>query len=138
MKLQKAEFVYKMVQKGFKYEDIAHVIKTKKLNMPSDNFSLKTYYAQYRDSRKCQNPILNSYIDRLIEQESKSEKETWQELYGEQERTMDWKVKFACNDPECDSLYSRDIKMHDGHAHYGQRRCLVCDKHIKWIPFPTL
>ena len=51
---------------------------------------------------------------------------------------MDWKVKFACNDPECDSLYSRDIKMHDGHAHYGQRRCLVCDKHIKWIPFPTL
>ena len=138
MKLQKAEFVYKMVQGGYNYEDIARVIKIKKLNMPSDNFSLKVYYNQYKNSNKCVNPVLNSYIDRLIEQESKSEEETWQELYGEQERTMDWKVKFACNDPECGSLYSRDIKMQDGHAHYGQRRCLVCDKHIKWIPFPIL
>ena len=138
MKLQKAEFVYKMVKKGFTYEEIANVIKVKKLNMPSDDLTLKTLYALYRDSNKCVNPVFNSYIDRLIEQESKSEEETWRELYGEQERTMDWKVKFACNDPECGSLYSRDIKMHDGHAHYGQRRCLVCDKHIKWIPYPVL
>ena len=32
MKLQKAEFVYKMVQGGYNYEDIARVIKIKKLN----------------------------------------------------------------------------------------------------------
>ena len=134
--MNKSEFVYKMMKKGFTLVDVVNVIKLKKLNVPTDNFSLYKLYEMGRDYES-KNRLTIDEI-KSIKQESKSEGEYWEELYGEQERTMDWKVKFACNDPECGSLYSRDIKMHDGHAHYGQRRCLVCDKHIKWIPYPVL
>tara|TARA_B100000575_G_C22564790_1_gene358478 strand:- start:80 stop:493 length:414 start_codon:yes stop_codon:yes gene_type:complete len=134
MKLQKAEFVYKMVKGGYNYEDIAHVIKTKKLNMPFDDLTLKTLYKKGRDYES-KNRLTIDEI-KSIKEESKSEGEYWEELYGEQERTMDWKVKFACNDPECDSLYSRDIKMRSSHPHYAERRCVLCDRHIKWMPYP--
>ena len=134
--MNKSEFVYKMMKKGFTLVDVVNVIKLKKLNVPTDNFSLYKLYEMGRDYES-KNRLTIDEI-KSIKEESKSEGEYWEELYGEQERTMDWKVKFACNDPECGSLYSRDIKMHDGHAHYGQRRCLVCDKHIKWIPYPVL
>ena len=132
--MNKSEFVYKMMKKGFSLEDVVNVIKLKKLNVPTDNFSLYKLYEMGRDYES-KNRLTIDEI-KSIKEESKSEGEYWQELFGEQERTMDWKVKFACNDPECDSLYSRDIKMRSSHPHYAERRCVLCDRHIKWMPYP--
>ena len=132
--MNKSEFVYKMMKKGFTLVDVVNVIKLKKLNVPTDNFSLYKLYEMGRDYES-KNRLTIDEI-KSIKEESKSEGEYWEELYGEQERTMDWKVKFACNDPECDSLYSRDIKMRSSHPHYAERRCVLCDRHIKWMPYP--
>ena len=132
--MNKSEFVYKMIKKGFSFADVVNVIKLKKLNVPTDNFSLYQLYEMGRDYES-KNRLTIDEI-KSIKEESKSEGEYWEELYGEQERTMDWKVKYACNDPNCDSLYCRDIKMKSSHPHYAERRCALCDRHIKWMPYP--
>ena len=57
-------------------------------------------------------------------------------LIYEQNNTMDWKVKYECKYPHCNSLYCRDIKMLEKNTHYAERRCVLCDRHVKWLSYP--
>ena len=95
---------------------------------PNDPYVRKMMREDKKEKKKKKNKfILEGYTADLWE---------FNRLIYEQNNTMDWKVKYECKYPDCNSLYCRDIKMLEKHKHYGERRCVLCDRHVKWLPYP--
>ena len=59
------------------------------------------------------------------------------DLVGEQNRTINWAVKsikgnkhYSCS---CGSPFLRDILTKKGSQHFAYRKCMICERQIKWL-----
>ena len=58
-------------------------------------------------------------------------------MVGEQNRTVNWAVKsikgnnhYSCS---CGSPFLRDILTKKGSQHFAYRKCMICERQIKWL-----
>ena len=67
----------------------------------------------------------------------KDEFDEFLEVVGEQYRTINWAVRAIKGDRHrsctCGTTFLRDIITKEGSQHFAYRKCMICERQIKWL-----
>tara|TARA_B100000575_G_C22507524_1_gene331239 strand:+ start:42 stop:470 length:429 start_codon:yes stop_codon:yes gene_type:complete len=132
--MNERQFIVLKRNEGKTFKEIADTLNIINNKKYSSHFIGNIYRDEITSKRgeKIENSKIKMEINLL-----KEEFNEFLEMVGEQYRTVNWAVKAIKGDRHysctCGTTFLRDIITKEGSQHFAYRKCMICERQIKWL-----
>ena len=132
--MNERQFIVLKRNEGHTFKEIADTLNIMNNKKYSSHFIGNIYRDEMQTRRGEEFEKSKIKIEiKLLEQESDFYEKSVEEQYG----TVNWAVKsingnkhYSCS---CGSPFLRDILTKKGSQHFAYRKCMLCERQIKWL-----
>ena len=132
--MNERQFIVLKRNEGRTFKEIADTLNILQSKSYSSHFIGKLYRDEIGSKRgeKIENTKIKMEINLL-----KDEFDEFLEVVSEQYRTINWAVRAIKGDRHCSCIcgtsFLRDIITKEGSQHFAYRKCMICERQIKWL-----
>lgn len=132
--MNERQFIVKKRNEGKTFKQIADTLNVMNNTTYTSHFIGNIYRDEINSKRG------EDFENSKIEVEIKLQEQEFNffiDMIGEQRRTINWAVKSIKGDRHCScscgSPFLRDISSKKGSQHVAYRKCMICERQIKWL-----
>tara|TARA_B100000900_G_C19940804_1_gene457627 strand:+ start:42 stop:470 length:429 start_codon:yes stop_codon:yes gene_type:complete len=132
--MNERQFIVLKRNEGRTFKEIADTLNILQSKSYSSHYIGKLYRDEIETGRgeESEKPRIEIEIKNM-----KDEFDEFLEMVGEQYRTINWAVRAIKGDRHCSctcgTSFLRDIITKEGSQHFAYRKCMICERQIKWL-----